>query len=97
MKFYKMPKATIRSDDPAFVRNDIKFLLDHGIDVRRPNEKLIQLKLDEHTSYYPGKGTIYVDREPKARPQRGRAGLKAWIDEQRTLQAFVLNVDLQDD
>ena len=79
MKFHNLPKAEVRDSDCASMRDAIAFLLEFGVDVRRPANSNFQLKLDERTSYYPGKGTIFVDGEPQARPERGRAALEAWV------------------
>lgn len=77
MKFYLLPKAAIRDTDTASMREDIAFLLEQGVDVRRPAKSRCQLKLDETTNYYPGKGTLFVDGDAhacrtRALWQRGR-------------------------
>jgi len=55
----------------------ITMLESAGIDARRPSDW--QLKLDRHTSYYPDKGTLFVDREARQRPEGGMLALKQWI------------------
>jgi hypothetical protein len=37
---------------------------------------LYQLKIEWHVSYYPGKGTIFIDGDMVARGQRGLRGLE---------------------
>lgn len=79
MKFYLLPKADIRDTDTASMREDIAFLLEQEVDVRRPAKSKCQLKLDETTNYYPGKGTLFVDGDAQAWPEQGRAALKKWL------------------
>lgn len=81
MKFHKMPTAEVRPNDTLEMRQAIKLLKKRGVDARRPVESDYQLKLDPRTSYYPGKGTLFVDREQGARPERGLSALEAWIAE----------------
>lgn len=79
MKFHKMPKAEVRPNDTPAMREAIALLNLKGIDVRRPAKHDYQLKLDEQTSYYPDKGTLFIDRERRARPESGRQALETWI------------------
>lgn len=81
MKFHKMPKAEARPNDTTEMREAIAYLIEKSVDVRRPTDSDHQLKLDRHTSYYPGKGTLYIDREQQARPERGLQALETWIAE----------------
>ncbi len=79
MKFYNLPDATILAKDPKAMREAISFLEQAGIAAKRPSP--YQLKLDEQTSYYPTKGTLFVDGEAGSRPARGMAALISWIEE----------------
>ena len=79
MKFHLLPKADIRNTDTASMRNDIAFLLEREVDVRRPTRSGCQLKLDQTTNYYPGKGTLFVDGDSQAWPEQGRAALEKWL------------------
>lgn len=79
MKFHLLPKADIRDADTASMHEDIAFLLEQGVDVRRPAKSRCQLKLDETTNYYPGKGTLFVDGEPQAWTEQGRTALMKWL------------------
>lgn len=79
MRFNLLPKAEIRPNDPPAMRAAITFLIDQGVDVRRPPKSAFQLKLDEKTNYYPGKGTLFVDGDAAPWPETGQAALEAWI------------------
>lgn len=79
MKFHLLPRADIRDTDTPSMQNDIAFLLEQGVDVRRPAKSTCQLKLDQTTNYYPGKGTLFVDGDPEAWPEKGRAALQKWL------------------
>lgn len=79
MKFNRLPRAEVRDTDTASMRDDIEFLRGHGIDVRRPEKSKTQLKLDEITSYYLGKGTLFVDEDTQPWPEKGRDALRKWL------------------
>ena len=81
MNFHKMPKAQVRPNDPPAMRQAIEFLDSNGIDARRPVNSDHQLKLDERTSYYPSRGTLFVDREAQAWTERGSEALEKWVRE----------------
>jgi hypothetical protein len=81
MKFEKLPRAKIISTDRPSMQKAIKFLLKNQIDVRRPSAH--QLKLDETTSYYPSKGTLFIDGEDQAWAERGQAALDIWLGSAR--------------
>lgn len=80
MKFYKLPKAETRETDLPPMRDAIRFLTEQRVDVRRPHNTN-QLKLDPVTSFYPGKGTLFVDGDPCAWPEKGHAALEKWLVE----------------
>lgn len=79
MKFHLLPKAEIRNTDTAAMRAAITFLTEQGVDVRRPTKSDFQLKLDETTNFYPGKGSLFVDGDPCAWPETGQAALEKWL------------------
>lgn len=79
MRFSRLPKAEIRLNDPPAMRTAITFLIQQGVDVRRPPKSDFQLKLDENTNYYPSKGTLFVDGDAAPWPETGQAALEAWI------------------
>lgn len=79
MRFSRLPPAEIRPNDPPAMRAAITFLIEQGVDVRRPPKSDFQLKLDEKTNYYPSKGTLFVDRAAAPWPETGQAALEAWI------------------
>ncbi len=79
MRFSRLPPAEIRPNDPPAMRAAITYLIEQGVDVRRPPKSDFQLKLDENTNYYPSKGTLFVDGDAAPLPETGQAALKAWI------------------
>lgn len=81
MKFHLLPKAEIRNNDNAAMRAAITFLTEQGVDVRRPAKSDFQLKLDETTNFYPGKGSLFVDGDACAWPEIGHADLEKWLVE----------------
>ncbi len=81
MKFHQLPAAVAQPSDTPEMRIAIGLLKAADIDVRRPANSRHQLKLDEHTNYYPSRGTFYRDGADGASPQRGLPALKAWIAE----------------
>ena len=87
MKFHKMPKAQVRPNDPPAMRQAIEYLDANGIDARRPVNNDYQVKLDEHTSYYPSRGTMFVDRAAHAWEEKGREALEKWVNE-RPISSF---------
>ncbi|GGJ36153.1 hypothetical protein CDQ92_10700 [Sphingopyxis bauzanensis] len=88
MRFQKMPKAEARPNDTPAMREAIDLLIEKGIDVRRPANSDHQLKLDGQTSYFPTKGTLYIDGEQQARPERGLQALEKWIAQHAALLSF---------
>jgi hypothetical protein len=88
VKFHKLPPAVALGTDKPAMREAITLLTAAGVDVRRPMNSRGQLKLDQHTSYYPSRGTFYVDGEDGASPERGVDALKAWIEKQLTKFEF---------
>jgi hypothetical protein len=90
MKFDQLPKAEIRATDTAAMREAIAFLTAQGVDVRRPSKSAYQLKLDATTSFYPGKGTLFIDGDQCAWPETGEAALKKWLVA-RQLQGIILD------
>lgn len=88
MKFHKMPKAEARPNDTPAMCEAIDLLIEKGIDVRRPANNDYQLKLDWQTSYYPGKGSLFIDGEQQARPERGLQALEIWIARHSPLLSF---------
>jgi hypothetical protein len=81
VKFHLLPKAEIRDTDTAAMRAAIEFLHERGVDVRRPAKSDFQLKLDETTNFYPGKGSLFVDGDACAWPEAGQAALEKWLGE----------------
>jgi hypothetical protein len=79
VKFHQLPLAVTRETDKPAMREAIDLLNAAAIDARRPLNSDHQLKLDEHTSYYPSRGTFYIDGADGAEPERGLAALKDWI------------------
>lgn len=75
MKYYQLPIATDRTDDDPAMADAIRALMLAGIDVRRPDRTPYQLKVSETISYYPAKGTIFIDGTAGALPQRGLQAL----------------------
>jgi hypothetical protein len=45
-----------------------------------------QLKIGSRVSYYPGKGTIYLDNETTARPETGLDALEVVLRDERLLR-----------
>lgn len=70
-KFHKLPRATVRNGDHPNMIAAINRLQREQIDARRPVNSNHQLKFINGTSFYPNKGTIFVDEEPGARAERG--------------------------
>jgi hypothetical protein len=81
MKFSLLPKAKIRDNDTAAMRAAITLLTSMGVDVRRPAKSNFQLKLDEITNFYPGKGTVFIDGDACPWPETGDAALQKWLAE----------------
>lgn len=79
MRFDQLPPAAVHKTDKPAMREAIRLLRAADIDVRRPRNNAHQLKLDERTSYYPSRGTFYIDGADRAEPESGLAALKAWI------------------
>jgi len=77
MTFNRMPPAKLQAGDSPEMIAAITELENAGIDAKRPSRW--QLKLDRHTSFYPDKGTLFVDGEVGQRPERGMCALMEWI------------------
>ena len=82
MKYHQLPTAIERADDAPAMAAAIHALTLAGIDVRRPNNTPYQLKVTETISYYPVKGTIFIDGAVGALPQRGLQALLALLADQ---------------
>ena len=82
MKYYQLPVAVERADDDPAMTDAIRALLIAGIDVRRPDKTSYQLKVSETISYYPAKGTIYIDGTAAALPQRGLEAILTLLADQ---------------
>ena len=88
MKYYQLPIAIGRvGDDPAMT-DGIRALMLAGIDVRRPDKTPYQLKVSETISYYPAKGTIFIDGTDGALPQHGLQALLTLLADQPGEQAL---------
>lgn len=70
-KFQKLPTAEVRKGDHPKMIEAIQRLKREKIDVRRPLNANFQLKVAEEISFYPGKGTIFVDGTDGAHERRG--------------------------
>ena len=79
MKYYQLPKAIEQADDAPAMADAIRALKLAGIDVRRPNNTPYQLKVTATISYYPVRGTIFIDGAVGALPQRGLQALLALL------------------
>lgn len=79
MSFRKLPQAEIRDEDGTAMVEAIEQLRAAGVDVRRPLGNAHQLKVNETTSYYPSRQSIYIDGETGLRPERGLAALFALL------------------
>ena len=75
MKYHQLPIASGRAGDDPAMTDAIRALMMAGIDVRRPDKTPYQLKVSETISYYPVKGTIFIDGTDGALPQRGLQAL----------------------
>ena len=65
--------------DPHFTEAEA-WLRDRNISSRRTSR--YQLKIGRRVSFYPNKGTIFVDGEDEARERTGLAALEAVLREQ---------------
>lgn len=77
MKFDNMPIAQAEPTDGLAMVVAIDRLTSEGIDVRRPQGSVFQLKLQDGLNYYPTTGKIYQDSAPAAYQQTGLAALLA--------------------
>jgi hypothetical protein len=68
----------IDNPDATFAEAEV-WLRTRNIPFRRVTR--YQLKIGTRISYYPGKQTVFIDREERARPQTGLAGLAAVLIE----------------
>ena len=82
MKYYQLPIASGRAGDEPAMTDAIRALMLAGIDVRRPDKTPYQLKVTETISYYPAKGTIFIDGATGALPQRGLQALLSLLANQ---------------
>ena len=82
MKYYQLPIASGRAGDDQAMTDAIRALMLAGIDVRRPDKTPYQLKVTETISYYPAKGTIFVDGTAGALPQRGLQALLSLLTDE---------------
>ena len=82
MKYYQLPIAVGRTGDDPAMADAIRALMLAGIDVRRPDKTPYQLKVSETVSYYPAKGTIFIDGTDGALPQRGLQALLSFLANQ---------------
>ena len=82
MNYYQLPVAVERADDDPVMTDAIRALMIAGIDVRRPDKTSYQLKVSETISYYPAKGTIYIDGTAGALPQRGLEAILTLLADQ---------------
>ncbi len=89
MNHYLLPKAAPRAGDHPAMIKAIEALLQAGVDVRRPANAESQLKVDETTSYYPGRGTIFVDGDKGALPKRGLDALFAHLGKQHLAELTI--------
>jgi hypothetical protein len=70
----------VRPDDSPAMKAAIKRLKREGIHFERVSPH--QLKVEEF-NYYPGKGTIFVDQELKARQEKGLGAFIALVRARR--------------
>ena len=91
MKYYQLPIAVERADDDPAMTDAIRALMLAGIDVRRPDKTPYQLKVSETISYYPAKGTIFVDGTAAALPHRGLQALLSLLANQPCEQPLGIN------
>ena len=75
-----MPIAAEREGDSPAMAEALRRLIEAGIDVRRPINHKHQLKVNSSTSYYPARGTIFIDDEPAALEQRGLCALLEYLE-----------------
>ena len=80
MRYTKMPIAAEREGDSPAMAEAIRRLIEAGIDVRRPGNNSHQLKVNSSTSYYPARGTIFIDGEPAALEQRGLCAVLNYLE-----------------
>lgn len=78
-KFDKMPFAVSRPGDSPEMLLAIRALDDANIEIRRPENNPYQLKASPTVSYYPSKGTIYVDGDPAPLSSRGVEALVNYL------------------
>ena len=88
MKYYQLPIAIGRAGDGPAMTDAIHALMLAGIDVRRPDKTPYQLKVTETISYYPAKGTIFIDGTAGALPQRGLQALLTLLADQACEQTL---------
>jgi hypothetical protein len=76
MARYKTGLEITTDEDDDTWREAVALLRRLKVRFWRPNK--FQLKIGD-ASYYPGKGTIYVDLNPKALPERGLKALEKYL------------------
>ena len=69
-KFDRMPFAVSRPGDSPEMILAIRALEVANVEIRRPENNPYQLKASPTVSFYPSKGTIYVNRRAKLTPYR---------------------------
>lgn len=82
-RFDRLPIAEIRNGDRPKMVEAITRLKQERIDVRRPANIDHQLKVTERISFYPGKGTIFVDGTSGAHERRGLEALLALVNAEK--------------
>ena len=70
-KFDRMPFAVSRPGDSPEMILAIRALEVANVEIRRPKNNPYQLKASPTVSFYPSKGTIYVDGDPAPLSCRG--------------------------
>ena len=80
MRFTQMPIAAARDGDTEAMVEAIQKLVQAGVDVRRPANSPYQLKVNAATSYYPARGTIFIDGQATALDQRGLRAIFDYLE-----------------
>jgi hypothetical protein len=78
----KEPAAMPSPVDPAMTEA-LRWALKRGLRVNRPTP--FQIKIDD-VSYYPGKGTIFVDGETRRRRETGLDALERLLIKKRLIR-----------
>lgn len=81
-KFEKMPYAEFRPGDSPEMLRALSALEEANVDIRRPENNPYQLKVSPTVSFYPSRGTIYVDGEPAPLAGRGLEALLNYLGQQ---------------